>query len=505
MGEGVGGAVEMKGATVPPERIVQVNDRPERSGADFVLYWIQMYHRAEQNWALTAAIEAANRLGVPLIAYHGLGYNYPHASDRIHRFILEGVAELGDRFSKRGILYHFYLRQRDSDPNDVFYGLARRASLIVTDDFPAFIMPEQTTRVAGRIDVAMWAVDSNGIVPLAAVPGEQYGAYTLRPKIRKLLRQHLKSIPEPKVRRDSLAMRLDVPGTAVTAENIGTLIAASSIDHSVPPSLVYRGGYREARARLDRFVGGALKTYGGARNEPGGESTSRLSPYLHFGQISAHEIALAVRGATHAPAPDREAYLEELIVRRELAYNFCRYNPNHRSLDALPAWAKETLQKHGSDSRPYEYCFEEFEAARTHDYLWNAIQAELLTTGAMFGYYRMYWGKKVIEWSRTPAEAQQTMIRLHEKYALDGRNPNTYSNILWCFGKHDRPWVERPVFGKVRYMSLAGMEAKTSVTAYVERVNRWCDDAGRPDLVARTGKGKEESMARVDWSYHRPG
>ena len=486
----------MQSPLVPPARITRLNDRPERSGTDFVLYWIQMYHRAEQNWALTAAIEAANRLGLSLIAYHGLGYTYPHANDRIHRFILEGVAELGERFAHRGIRYHFYLRQRAEDPNDVLYRLARRAALIVTDDFPGFILPEMMKRVAGRVDVAMWAVDSNGIVPLAAIPGEQYGAYTLRQKIRRLLPEHLHPVPELSPRRDSLALPLDVPETRVTPETIESSIAGCAIDHGVRPSLVYQGGYREARARLGRFVAGPLKTYGRARNQPGGESTSRLSAYLHFGQIAVQEIALAVRNAIRAPVADRDAFLEELIVRRELAYNFCRFNPNHRSLTALPAWAQATLQAHSKDPRPHLYTPEEFEAARTHDYLWNAIQAELLTTGAMFGYHRMYWGKKIIEWSRTPAEAQETMTRLHEKYALDGRNPNTYSNILWCFGKHDRPWFERPVFGKVRYMSLAGMEAKTDVAAYVDRVNRWCEEAERPDLrveapgrPARTRKG----------------
>ena len=477
---------EMRRVSVPPERILRLNERPERSAADFVLYWIQMYHRAEQNWALTAAIEGANRLGLPLIAYHGLGHTYPYANDRIHRFVLEGVAELGQRFERRGIRYHFYLRQRAEEPNDLLYRLARRAALIVTDDFPAFIIPEQTRRAAMKVDVGMFAVDSNGIVPIAAIPVEQYGAYTLRPKIRRLLPEHLKSVPEPAPKRDSLGIRLDVPETKVTPENIGSLIAGCAIDHGVPASAVYRGGYQEARARLDRFIDKPLKTYGKARNQPGEETTSRLSAYLHFGQIAVQEIALAVREATVAPMADRDAYLEELIVRRELGYNFCRYNSNHRSLAGLPGWAQATLQAHGDDPRPHLYSSDEFEAARTHDYLWNAIQAELLTTGAMFGYYRMYWGKKIIEWSRTPAEAQETMIRLHEKYALDGRDPNTYSNILWCFGKHDRPWSERPVLGKVRYMSLAGMKAKTDVAAYVERVNRWCEEAGRPDLCVET-------------------
>jgi len=470
---------------VPQERMRRLNDRPERHGSEFVLYWIQMYHRAEQNWALTAAIEAANRLGLPLVAYHGLGCTYPHANDRIHRFILEGVTELKERFGRRGILYHFYHRRRPADPNDLLYRLARRAAVVVTDDFPAFFLPAQTTRVAGKLGVAMWAVDSNGVVPLAAIPGEQYGAYTLRPKIRRVLSEHLRPIPEPSPKRDSLALALDVPESRITRATVEGDISGSDIDHTVRPSLVYRGGYREARRRLEEFVAGPLHSYGTARNQPGGETTSRLSPYLHFGQISSQEVALAVRDATHAPREHRDAYLEELIVRRELGYNFCRFNSNHRSLAALPAWAQATLAAHAGDPRPYLYSPDEFEAARTHDDLWNAVQAELLTTGMMFGYYRMYWGKKIIEWSPTVETAQQTMIFLHEKYALDGRNANTYSNILWCFGKHDRPWGERPVFGKVRYMSRAGMETKTDVPGYRDRVNRWSEAAGRPDLVVR--------------------
>jgi deoxyribodipyrimidine photo-lyase len=471
--------------SVPPERVRRLNDRPERHGAEFVLYWIQMYHRAEQNWALTAAIEAANRLSVPLVVYHGLGCTYPQANDRIHRFILEGVKDLTERFARRGILYHFYLRRRPTDPNDLLYRLARRAALIVTDDFPAFFIPAQTMRVAGNLDVAMWAVDGNGVVPLAAIPGEQYGAYTLRPKIRRVLSEHLRPIPEPSPKRDSLARALDVPESRITGATIEAEISGSDIDHAVQPSLVYRGGYREAQGRLERFVAGPLHSYATARNQPGGETTSRLSPYLHFGQISVQEIALAVRGATRAPQEDRDAFLEELIVRRELAFNFCRFSPHHRTLAALPGWAQATLAAHAGDVRPHLYSPEEFEAARTHDDLWNAIQAELLTTGLIFGYYRMYWGKKIIEWSPTIEAAQQTMIFLHEKYALDGRNANTYSNILWCFGKHDRPWGERPVFGKVRYMSRAGMETKTDVPGYVERVSQWCLEAGRPDLCVQ--------------------
>lgn len=497
----------------PAARVARLNGHPERSGGEFVLYWIQAYHRAEQNWALTAAIEAANRLDRPLLVYHGLGFTYPHANDRIHRFILEGVAELRERFERRGIGYHFYLRRRPEDPNDVLYRLARRAALVVTDDFPAFFLPERTRRAAGRLDVALWAVDGNGIVPLGAIPGEQYGAYTIRPRIRRLLPAHLRSIPAPAVRRHSLGLRADVPGTAVSVGTLDALIATSAIDHGVRPSPIYHGGAREARARLARFVAGPLRHYAEVRNEPGEDGTSRLSPYLHFGQIASQEVALAVHEAAGAAPEHREAFLEELIVRRELAFNFCRYNPHHRSLEALPAWARQSLARHSRDPRPHVYTVKEFEAATTHDDLWNAIQTELLATGLMFGYYRMYWGKKIIEWGPSPEEAQRTMIALHEKYALDGRDPNTYGNILWCFGKHDRPWPERPILGKVRYMSRGGMETKTDVAGYLARVNHCCDAAGRPELrvepttMARTARqGKRgDGMARVDWSYHRPG
>lgn len=433
----------------------------------------------------------------------------------MYRFILEGVVELPERFAGRGIRYHFHLSRGDEAQDNPLHRLARRAALVLTDDFPASVVPHRSSRLAAWVHVPVLAIDGNGIVPLAAIPGEQYGAYTLRPRIHRLLPEHFRPIPEPEPERDSLGLSLDVPETRVSAETIDALIADSPITHTVPPSPIYRGGRQEAVTRLARFIAGPLSEYGTARNQPGAERTSRLSAYLHFGQIAVQEVALGVREASAVAAEHREAYLEELIVRRELAFNFCRYNPHHRSLEGLPSWARETLQAHAADPRPRLYSSRELDAARTHDYLWNAIQAELLTTGTMFGYYRMYWGKKIIEWSRTPAEAQVTMIRLHEKYALDGRDPNTYSNILWCFGKHDRPWFERPVFGTVRYMSLGGMETKTDAAAYVERVNRWCAEAGRPDLrvtaparprrAKRSTRREDAPMPRVDWSYHRPG
>jgi deoxyribodipyrimidine photo-lyase len=258
----------------------------------------------------------------------------------------------------------------------------------------------------------------------------------------------------------------------VRGPEIPELVAASEIDHSVKPSTAFRGGRPEALERLERFLRRGLRRYGKLRNEPSAHATSRLSPYLHFGHISSLEVALAASSYAQAHGFSAEPFLEELIVRRELAFNFVRHTEDYRRLDALPEWARLTLQRHAGDRRRPVYTPEEFERGRTHDALWNATQKELLLRGTIHGYYRMYWGKKIIEWSPTPEEALATMIYLHDRYALDGRDPNTYANILWCFGLHDRPFAERPVFGKVRYMSLEGMRRKTDVAAYLREIER---------------------------------
>ena len=229
----------------------------------------------------------------------------------------------------------------------------------------------------------------------------------------------------------------------------------------------YRGGRGEAKRRLRRFLEVNLRRYAGLAREPSAKATSRLSPYLHFGQISSLEIALAARDYATKHKLIADEFLEELIVRRELAFNFARYGPCPNSVSALPEWARATLKKHSRDRRLHVYSREQFETATTHDELWNAAQKELLHDGMIHGYYRMYWGKKIIEWSRSHKEALETMIYLNDRYAIDGRDPNTYANILWCFGLHDRPWGERPVFGTVRYMSFEGVKRKTDVDAYI--------------------------------------
>jgi deoxyribodipyrimidine photo-lyase len=274
-------------------------------------------------------------------------------------------------------------------------------------------------------------------------------------------------IAEIKPKFKSSGLRLNLrEETSIAHADIAALLRSANIDHSVRPSQLYRGGRREALKRLKTFVSDRLKNYEKGRNITGEHWTSELSPYLHFGHISATETALAI---LHAEAPEASiaAYLEELIVRRELSYNFCHFNPKHATLEALPAWARQTLYAHQKDQRPVVYSPEQFESAETHDEIWNLAQRELLATGKIHGYVRMLWGKKIIEWSRTPQAALATMIRLHHRYALDGRNPNTYTGILWCFGKHDRAWgPERQVFGLVRYMTSDRTRRKINLPAY---------------------------------------
>jgi deoxyribodipyrimidine photo-lyase len=260
--------------------------------------------------------------------------------------------------------------------------------------------------------------------------------------------------------------------TDVSASNIPELVSSCEIDHSIAPSTEIHGGRDEAECRLRHFLDHNLRRYAKLSREPSARATSGLSPYLHFGHISSLEVALAVREYAAAHKLIADEFLEELIVRRELAFNFARFSPALDSLDALPDWARATLAKHARDPRDPVYARGQFECAATHDALWNATQTELLTRGVIDGYYRMYWGKKIMEWSASHEDALATMIYLHDRYALDGRDPNTYTNILWCFGLHDRPWSERPIFGMTRYMTLDGMRRKTDVDAYIREVTQ---------------------------------
>lgn len=478
---------------VDPERISKLNSAPDRADRQYVLYWAQMNRRVEWNHALLYAAELANFHRLPLLYYEGLTCSYEYANDRLHSFILEGVPETARRLKKAGIGYVFYLRRTRRDSNHALYDLAREAAAVVTDDYPAFIARRHNARVPGKLDIAYYAVDSSCIVPMKVIPERQYAAYAIRPKIHRALPRFLQP-PDPLRVRHSFEAAVPRFHTEVTDENIPSLVSSCDIDHSVPRSISFRGGYKQAKKLLASFLEHNLRRYALARNQPSGHATSHLSPYLHFGQISSLEIALAVRDYAEEHKLIAAEYLEELIVRRELAFNYAAHVDVPASLDNLPDWARKTMKTHAHDKRDPCYTPAQFERAETYDELWNATQTEMLLRGKIHGYYRMYWGKKILEWSRTYEEAAQTMIDIHGKYALDGRDPNTFTNILWCFGLHDRPWFDRPIFGVIRYMSLDGMKRKTDTAAYIEEIHAL--RAGKQDgSVALAGRSKEFSWS----------
>jgi len=435
-----------------------------------------MNRRVAFNQALAYAVSQANELGLPLLVYEGLTCTYPHANGRIHTFMLENVPGFATDVAGMGAGYCFYPRRRRSDPNDVLYKLAKRAAMVVTDDYPTFIPARHNESVPGKIGVAYVAVDASCIVPMNRMEKREWAAYTIRPKIHRLLPDYLRPFPMPKLKHRWSGAVPDMH-VEVTENGIAELVASCEIDHAVAPSTAFRGGYAAAKQRLRVFLDKKLRVYAEGRNEPSEHATSNLSPYIHFGHISTLEIALAAKEAAAKQKIGCDEFLEELIVRRELGFNFCRYS-QFDSLDSLPDWAKKTMTKHAQDEREVKLTREQIEFGRTYDDIWNATQRELLLRGKMHGYYRMYWGKKLIEWCPTYEEAFELMIELHEKYALDGRDPNTYTSVLWCFGLHDRPWAERPVFGQLRYMSYEGMKRKTDIRAYMQEI----------EYLERTGK-----------------
>ncbi len=428
-----------------------------------------MNRRVESNHALVHAVEVANQRKLPLLVYEGLTCTYPFANDRLHTFILEGVTDTAASLKKIGAGYLFHLRAHRDDADDALYRAAKKAACVITDDYPSFIGREFLESVPCKIGIPFHAVDSSCVVPVSCFEKREYAAYTIRPKIKRLIPNYLHPVTLPKLTRKWEGA---LPGdhTEVTASNIPDLVKSCDIDHRVAPSISYTGGAKQAQKHLRHFLQQNLCRYARDRNEPSKHATSDLSPYLHFGHISALNVALSARAHADEHKLIADEFLEELIVRRELAFNYARFTKKQDSLSNLPEWVLKTLRAHAKDKRPVVYSKQQLENAETYDDLWNATQKELLLRGKIHGYYRMYWGKKIIEWSRTAQDALEAMVEFHDRYALDGRDPNTYTNILWCFGLHDRPWGERPIFGMVRYMSLEGMKRKTDVAAYIDEI-----------------------------------
>lgn len=444
------------------ERIQALNKKEIRRGR-YVLYWMQQSQRAACNHALEYSVREADSLNLPVVVVFGLTQRFPQANLRHYAFMLEGLRETQQTLRSRGI--QFVLRRQP--PREAAAVAARNAALIVTDRGYLKFQKAWRAHVARKAHCKVVQVESDVVVPVEAASGkEEYAARTIRKKINNLLDDFLEPVRESGPDRDSLGMKLKGPDIS----DIDSVLDRLRIDRTVGRVDTYKGGTTEAEHLLADFTADKLDRYEDGRNEPAAGCVSNMSPYLHFGQISPLYIAREILSAKNVRRKSVEAYLEELIVRRELSMNFCHYNPHYDSFDGLPDWAKKTLGKHARDKREYDYTLTELERARTHDPYWNAAQREMVLTGKMHNYMRMYWGKKIIEWVKRPEDAFRIALHLNNKYELDGRDPNSYAGVAWCFGKHDRPWMERPVLGTVRYMSSVGLERKFDMDAYLRKV-----------------------------------
>jgi deoxyribodipyrimidine photo-lyase len=455
---------------IEPERIRVLNDRPVKRNA-YVLYWMQASQRSEGNHALEYAIRQANASGQPVVVLFGLTDSYPEANERHYAFMLEGLGETKQSLAARGIT----MVVRRDRPDRAALSLVPDASVLVTDRGYARIQRRWRERVGRDALCRVVQVETDAVVPLeVASDKEEYSAATIRRKINRHLERFLIPLAETPVKHDSLGLRFD----GEDLSDIGALLRRLALDRTVGRQTFYTGGASEAKSRLEQFFQDKLQDYADKRNDPSLGIQSDMSPYLHFGQISPLFVALTVKQSS-APREAREAYLEELIVRRELSLNFVYHNARYDSFDCLPQWARSTLEGHRRDRREYLYSLEQLEGAQTHDPYWNAAMREMIVTGKMHNYMRMYWGKKILEWSPSPGEAFQAALHLNNKYFLDGRDPNSYAGVAWVFGKHDRPWGERPIFGKVRYMNASGLRRKFDMDEYVRLVERLPDNARR--------------------------
>lgn len=481
---------------VPDIRVSKVNDHSINTAGNYVLYWMTSNRRLRDNFSLDRALEHCRTLGKPLLIFEALRCGYQWASDRIHTFILQGMLDNMREAKKLGATYRCYLEPEVGAGKGLLRALAAKSCVVIGDYFPCFMLPHMTEAAAKQVDVAMELVDSNGALPVAAGQKAFPTAYAFRRFLQQNLLPHLQAFPEPEPLRNITTFGVPkIPDLGarwrfLTEEELTVpqkLIENLPIDHTVE-AVELHGGPEAGLNALKVFLEKGLPIYNEQRNQPFSGATSNLSPYLHFGHVSSHTVfkCIAVRekwsSAKLASKTDgkragwwgmssaAEAFLDQIFTWRELGYNAARFLPNFESYESLPEWARESLAKHTSDPRKYTYTKEQLITAATHDKVWNAAQRELVRTGQMHNYLRMLWGKKVLEWSKTPQEALEILVDLNNRFALDGRNPNSYSGIFWCLGRYDRPWgPERQIFGVIRYMSSDNTVKKLDLDAYLQK------------------------------------
>ncbi len=485
--------------TFPASRVRSLNDRPVEPTRAAVVYWMTAARRVRASFALDRAVEHARTLRRPLVILEALRCDYPHASPRLHRFILQGMAENARRCEGAGVLYYPYVEPQRGAGKGLLQALGTLACVVVTDDFPCFFLPRMVAAAGAQLDVRLEAVDGNGLLPMREAPRVFTTAHSFRVFLQKNLAPHLSVLPSDNPLRAAKGLtragprllsavhKRWPPAPAALLAAGDAALAKLPLAHDVPAAAL-EGGSAVAEQRLARFISAALESYPEDRNQPEVDGTSKLSPYLHFGHLGVHQILSAVAKAERwtpevlgksvggaregwwKMRPAAEAFLDQVVTWRELGYNFCSRREDYAQYDSLPSWALATLKKHAQDPRPHVYSLEALAQARTHDPLWNAAQRQLSRDGWFHNYLRMLWGKKILEWSARPEDALETMAALMDRLSLDGRNPNSYSGYAWVLGRYDRPWgPERPLFGTVRYMSSENTARKLRVKEFLRR------------------------------------
>lgn len=456
------------------ERIRQINDIPDRDG-DCVVYWMQGAQRTHHNHTLEYAVLESNRLEVPLLVFFNIVDDYADANLRHYHFMIEGLLEVKKSLEEREI--PFFLIRGNIVENVA--GISQDASLLVTDKGYMKWQKHIRSQIAEAVLCPFKEVETNLVVPIELVSDkEEYAARTIRPKITRLLDDFLYDYEPAHYHQESTLPNkiIDfIRGRSIEGSSPEEICRKLTLAREINPSRYFKGGTSEALRRLDDFIDEALVDYERDSSDPSKDCVSRLSPYLHFGQISPQYIAqrvLRVRNRGNSSSIDD--FLEELIVRRELAFNFVYYNEDYDKWEGITyPWAYDTLRIHSIDTREHIYSLEELEGCTTHDPYWNACMKEMVTTGYMHGYMRMYWCKKILEWSPDPEKAYRDAIYLNNKYFIDGRDPNSYTGVAWCFGKHDRGWKEREIYGKIRCMMASGLKRKFDMETYIEIVNNY--------------------------------
>ncbi len=487
---------------VPINRITALKDTtPDTSNTSYVLYWMIAFKRVHYNYALQRAIEWANKLSQPLLIVEPLILDYPMSSIRFHKFMLQGMKEVDSYISTSNAHYYPFVESTVKQSEGLIKELSENASVVITDDYPTYFVPQMTAKASGEINCRYELVDSNGIVPIRLAEKEYVRAHDFRRYLHKNLEDFIIETPleNPlellnKKFDSNVISRVQKKWEPINIENIDLdyFLNTIKIDKSVEVSEII-GGYSEASSKLGRFLKKGYFDYAQYRSDPSKDASSGLSPYFHYGQISTHEVFEKIskleswspesinpklvgrREGWWGGSNNFESFMDELITWRELGYHTCVRRANYNQYSSLPEWAIKTLQEHASDKREYVYSLDEFTYSQTHDEIWNAAQNQLRTEGIIQNYLRMLWGKKILEWTPSPQIALSYMITLNDRFSLDGRDPNSYSGVFWILGRYDRAWgPERNIYGKIRYMTSDSAARKFNLTPYLQK---WGNDS----------------------------